>query len=200
MHLRPAVHRTILVVDIEGFGNRHHTNRHQVAARDGMYRALEQAFHQSRIRWAKCYREDRGDGVFVLAPADVPKGLFVESLPGALAAALQEHNRTHLPEEWIRLRMAVHAGEVTYDDYGVTATAINLAFRLVSADHLRRALAASPGALALITSSWFFDEVVRNSAIPDLAAYRLVDVVVKEAATVGWICLPQPDHGYIFKE
>jgi len=193
-HLRPAVHRTILVVDVEGFGDRRRTNPHRVAVRGGLYRGLRQAFSDTGIPWAACHHEDRGDGVFVLVPADVPKGLLLESLPGALAGALREHNRACCAEERVRLRMALHAGEINYDDYGAVGESINLAFRLVDADPLRAALAGSPGELALIVSSWFFDEVVRHSAGSDPARYRRVPVMVKETATVGWICLP--DHPY----
>ena len=50
------------------------------------------------------------------------------------------------------------------------------------------ALASSSGVLAVIVSSWFFEEVVRHSrAVP---GYRPVEVVVKETTTTGWICLP----------
>src|SRR5260370_33949439 len=90
--------------------------------------------------------------------------------------------------------MAVHAGEVRYDHYGVAGAAINLAFRLVEAYPLKAALASSPGVLAVITSSWFFDEVVRHSPASHPDSYRPVRVAVKETSTVGWICLPgHPD-------
>jgi class 3 adenylate cyclase len=39
--------------------------------------------------------------------------------------------------------MALHAGEVRYDEHGVTAAAVNLAFRLRDADALKAALASS---------------------------------------------------------
>ena len=81
---RLAVHRTIVVVDVEGFGDRCRTNPHQVAVRDGLYGAMRDAFGHAGIPWDDCGREDRGDGVFVLVPAEVPKGLLVESLPSAL--------------------------------------------------------------------------------------------------------------------
>jgi len=188
-----AVHRTIVVVDVEGFGDRRRTNRHQLAVREGLYRAMREAFDGAGIPWADCGHEDRGDGVLVLVPAEVPKGLFVELLPSALVAALRRHNDTHLGQERIRLRMALHAGEVYYDEHGVTAASINLAFRLLDAGELKAALAGSPGLLAVITSPWFFEEVVRHSAA-DSAAYRRVRVDVKESRTTGWICLP--DHMY----
>ena len=188
---RLAVHRTIVVVDVEGFGDQCRTNPHQVAVRDGLYRALRDAFGRAGIPWDDCGREDRGDGVFILVPAEVPKGLLAESLPSALVAALHAHNGTHTGPERIRLRMALHAGEVRYDEHGVTAVAVNLAFRLLDAGVLKAALASSQGVLAVIASSWFFEEVVRHSTA-DAAAYRPAEVAVKETTTTGWIVLP--DH------
>jgi tetratricopeptide (TPR) repeat protein len=193
-HRQAAVHRTILVVDVEGFGDQRRTNPHRLAVRAGMYGAVEHAFGEAGIPWAECYQESCGDGVFVLIPAEVPKGIFVGSMPRELARALLEHNAAHPAEERIRLRVALHAGEVYYDEHGVTAASINLAFRLLDAGPLKAALADSPGTLALIVSSWFFDEVVRHSPAGDAATYRPVQVAVKETTAVGWICLP--DHPY----
>jgi tetratricopeptide (TPR) repeat protein len=193
-HQRPAVHRTIFVVDVEGFGDKRRTNTDRLTVRDGMYRAVQQAFRNVGIPWADCYHESCGDGVFVLIPAEVPKGLFVGSMPRELAEALREHNAAHRAQERIRLRVALHAGEVYYDEHGVTAESINLAFRMLDARPLKDALAESPGMLALIVSPWFFDEVVRHSPGGDAATYRPVQVAVKETAAVGWIC--RPDHPY----
>jgi len=185
---RLAVHRAIVVVDVEGFGDQRRTNPHQVAVRDGMYRAMQDAFGRAGIPWDSCDHEDRGDGVFVLVPAEVPKALLAESLPPALVTALRVHNDRHPGPEQIRLRMALHAGEVHYDQHGVTAVAVNLAFRLLDAGPLKAALTNSSGVLAVIVSSWFFEEVVRHSGAAP--GYRPVEVAVKETTTTGWICLP----------
>jgi hypothetical protein len=185
----PAVHRTIVAVDVEGFGDRHRTNRNQLAVRDGLYRAMQEAFRRAGIPWADHDHEDRGDGMFILVGPDVPKSLFVESLPSALVAALRGHNDVHPDTERIRLRMALHAGEVHYDQHGATAASINMTFRLLEAAPIKQALAGCPGVLAVITSSWFFEEVVRHSAV-DVASYRPAPVTVKETSTTGWICLP----------
>jgi len=56
-------------------------------------------------------------------------------------AALREHNTTHPAEQQMRLRMTLHAGEVAYDEHGVTAASVNLAFRLLEAKPLKTALA-----------------------------------------------------------
>jgi len=81
-----AVHRTIVAVDVEGFGARHRTNRNQVVVRDGLYRAVREAFQQAGIPWADHDHEDRGDGMFILVGSEVPKSLFIEMLPSALSA------------------------------------------------------------------------------------------------------------------
>jgi hypothetical protein len=195
MHTKQhAVHRTILVVDVEGFGNQHKVNPHQVAIRRGLYKSLQRAFHKASIPWTIGHREERGDGCLILVPPEIPKDLFTDALPAELAAALREHNAVHRPERQIRLRMALHAGEVRYDDYGVTSISINLAFRLLNAPPLKAALATSPGVLALIASSWFFDEVVKHSTVVDPASYRRLLVAVKETTAVAWISTP--DHPY----
>ena len=89
MDRRFPVHRAIVVVDVEGFGDPRRTNRHQVEIRDGLYRAMQDAFGRAGIPWDSCDHEDRGDGIFILVPAEVPKSLLVESLPPALVAALR---------------------------------------------------------------------------------------------------------------
>jgi class 3 adenylate cyclase len=190
-HRRLAVHRTIVVVDVEGFGDPRRTNRNQVAVRNGLYRVMQDAFHHAGIPWADDDHEDRGDGIIVLASAEVPKSLFVESLPSALVMFIRTHNESHPHEERIRLRMALHAGEINFDEHGATGASINLAFRLLEAAELKGVLAGSAGVLALITSSWFFEEVVRHS-MADANAYHRVRVNVKETSATGWIHLP--DH------
>jgi NACHT domain len=187
-----AVHRTIVAVDVEGFGDQRRSNRNQLAIRDGLYRAMCEAFRDAEIPWVDRDHEDRGDGMFILVSSEVPKSLFVESLPSALVSALRRHNDAHPDLERIRLRLALHAGEVNYDEHGATAAAINLTFRLLESGPVKEALASYSGVLAVITSSWFFEEVVRHSAA-NAAAYHPVSVAVKETATTGWIYLPDCD-------
>ncbi|MBB5959566.1 DNA-binding SARP family transcriptional activator/tetratricopeptide (TPR) repeat protein [Saccharothrix tamanrassetensis] len=187
-----AVHRTIVVVDVEGFGDPSRTLPHQLGTRAGLYRVLAEALGTAGVRWEDCYHEDRGDSVFVLVPPDVPKAPVVEVVPEALARGLREHNATGPPEQRTRLRMAVHAGEVAFDAHGVTSTALTTAFRLLDAAALRQALADSPGVLALIVSGWVFDEVVRHSAVLDPATFRPEAIADEDVRDTAWIALP--DH------
>lgn len=189
-------HRTILVVDVEGFGSdERQRNSIQEAVRDGLYQVLQWAFEAANISWEDCYSEDRGDGVMVLVAPQVYKAPFVESLPQMLIKALAQYNEnTHRPEERIRLRMALHAGEIKHDAKGVSGPSIIRTFRLIEAPALKSALAQTPGSLAFIVSDWFYEEVVQNSSIDDPANYQRTMVRVKETTTPAWICLP--DHPY----
>jgi len=186
---RPALHQTILVVDVQDFSGRERNNRHRLEIRRALDEALRDAFHEANIRWKACRREYSGDAIFVLAPPSIPKGLFVESLPTALATALNRHNLTHADPEQIRLRMALHAGEVAFDRHGVTGEAINLAFRLVDAQPLKAALVDPPSDLGIIVSSWFYEDVVRHTdGSPD--SYKPVVAAVKKTTAIGWMTIP----------
>ncbi|VVJ19475.1 Uncharacterised protein [Amycolatopsis camponoti] len=169
-----TAHCTIVVVDVESFGRRSRTNPNRVRIRRGMYRAIERAFAAAGIPWDICRHEDLGDGVLVLVPARVSKTLFADLLLGELADELQAHNGVHPPLERIRLRLALHAGEVSYDAYGATGSSILHAQRLLDAPELRRALADTKAVLAVIASAWVFDEVIRHSERGFVDAYRCV--------------------------
>ena len=192
--LPSAVHRAVLCVDVEQFGDLRRTHPHQAAVRSGLYAALRAAFARSGVSWQDCYHEDRGDGALILVPPDVPKNALAVGIPRELAAALAEHNQTHDGAARIRLRLALHAGEIHRDDYGVVGTAINVAFRLLEAAPLRQALSDSAGVLVVIASQWFFDEVIRHEPASHSARYRRVQVSVKETAGTAWIC--RPDDPY----
>lgn len=184
-----TAHCTIVVIDVEGFGRYSRTNPNKIRIRRGMYRALERAFVAADIPWGACRYSDLGDGVLVLGPGSLSKTPFAERLPGALAEELASHNGAHSREERIRLRLALHAGEVTYDDHGVTGSSILDAQRLVDAPVLKRALADTSAVLATIASSWLYEEVVRQSERSDAGAYRSVAVAGDEFSFPAWIRL-----------
>jgi tetratricopeptide (TPR) repeat protein len=192
--LGPSVHYSIVLVDVEGFGSRLRTRTDQAAIRHGLYQALELAFTRSGVGWDGCYREDRGDGVLILVPPQVPKSVLAAGVPGELSVAVRAHNQVHDPDARMRLRLALHGGEVLHDAYGVTSTAVNLAFRLLEAGPLKQALAGSPGVLAVITSAWFYEEVIRHTEACAPATWRRAHVTVKETREDGWISLPDAPY------
>ncbi|SFQ09502.1 NB-ARC domain-containing protein [Actinomadura madurae] len=184
----PTVHRTIVIADVVGFSSRRRTSHDRSLLRTETYRALHDAFVKAGIPWDSCYIEDRGDGVLILAPPEVPKSFFVERLPETLSRELIKHNQVHPSAQEIRLRVALHAGEVHADQHGVAGSSLNHAFRILEASELKEAVATSPPApLGLITSDWFYREVVQPSEAVDSESFRRVDVHVKETRSQAWI-------------
>ena len=192
---QPAVHRSIVVIDVEKFGDPARTNADQVVVRDGMYRALEGALANAGISLSSCDIEDRGDGALVLISPEVPKSWLVTRLPIQLAAALGRHNVSCSAKARFRLRMALHAGEIHPDAHGITGSAVNKTFRLVEAPALKSALDASAGVLALIVSDWFHDEVVRHEPAAEPGCYQHVRAAVKETRAETWIRILDPPAG-----
>jgi tetratricopeptide (TPR) repeat protein len=189
--VRPATHRAIVCLDVEAFGDLSRTNLDQVAVRSGLYVALRRALELSQVAWTDCYHEDRGDGMFLLVPPDVPKSLLVADFPHILVAALREHNRLHRTEARIRLRLAIHAGEIHFDEHGAAGSALNFTFRLLEAKALRIALSRVPGEVALIVSEWFYQEVVLHDPAHHPDRYERVAVSVKETSATAWITVPE---------
>lgn len=183
-------HRSILCVDVEDFGDPRRTDQDQAIVRAALYQAVEEALFTSQVPWERCHHEDRGDGLLVLIRPEVPKSHLVTIFPGALAAALERHNQAHGAPARIRLRVALHAGEIRHDKHGVVSRSIILAYRLLDAAAVKEALGGSAGVLALVASDWFFDHVIRHepAAAPD--AYEKVRIAVKETRTEAWVCLP----------
>ena len=180
-------------MDVEGYGTRR-ANPDQLAVRDGLYACLREAFARSGISWDVCYHEDRGDGAVFLIPPEIPKEFLAARFPREFCTALRLYNEKRGGKGTIRVRLVLHAGEVHRDAYGVAGTAINTAFRLLEAEPLKQALASSRGALVVIVSPWFFDDVIRHVPASDPASYRPVRVSVKETETLAWV--GRPDDPY----
>ncbi len=185
----PPVHRTILIADVQNFGDPARTNSDQIAVRDGMYKSITNAFAKAKIDRADYTARDRGDGVLVLISAQVPKNKLVTRLPCLLAAELIRYNARRATAAQFRMRVALHAGEIHPDDHGVTGASINLAARLIEARALKAALAASGDILGLVVSEWFYGEVVRHDKAAEPSTFRHINVNVKETRTTAWMRL-----------
>ncbi len=181
-------HRSILALDIEGFAEPYRDDRARVAVRAGFYRMLRESFHAAGLIWADVEHKDAGDGAVVIISPLVPKVLLIDPLLVCLRATLAEHNRTAQLAERIRLRCAVHAGEVSNDEYGLSGIDLILAFRLLDADELRSSLAKSPADLAVIVSDTIYQAVVRHGYRGiDPTTYHPVSVQVKKNRIHAWI-------------
>lgn len=174
-----ASYRLMAVLDVARFGER--TDPEQAALRENLYRITDVALSVAGIE--PVGKDDRGDGIMLLLPGNTPKqrllGLFVDALGNGLRAHAQRHGGT---ARELRVRLALHAGEVARDGRGWVGTDLNTAFRMVDLPALRGTLAAAARAvLAVAVSEVLYEAVVRHGYPGiDPAEYAAVDFSVKE--------------------
>jgi hypothetical protein len=186
-------YRSILAVDVEGSTSR--TNPARAQLRRVLYDLLEAALLGSGI--TERHRDpmhDRGDGVLVLIhPADeAPKTLLLTEVVPTLTALLAEYAIGN-PEQRLRLRVAVHAGEVHYDSRGCYGEDVDLTFRLLNSPSLKKKLRKSDAHLVLVASQDIHRALIRHGYDGIDGAYQLlVHVRMAGERFRGWVTVPRP--------
>lgn len=179
---------SIVVIDMAGSGR--WDDRAQLRARAALDEMVRAAFRTADIDWHALVVEYRGDGMIILIPAMVSKVDIFDPLVPSLSAALRDHNSIAAPR--IRLRVAVHAGEVLRGRFGWVGVDLNLTCRLVDSQPLYRELTRYPHApMVLVVSDMLHQTVVRHGHRSiDPSEYTPVHVAVKEVKTRAWVHTP----------
>jgi hypothetical protein len=193
------LHRLIVAVDVEGSTKRNNAAKGEL--RRYLYELLEQALKVAGITARHLEQHtDRGDGVLILIRPhdDVPKTVLLGQLIPMLVALLVEHNAAVAqPTLHLRLRAVVHAGEIHDDGKGFYGEDLDVAFRLLDAPTVKRALreaVASP--LVLVISEEIFSGIVRHGYVDEGRYERCVHVQVAERRRRGRVHIPVPaDYG-----
>jgi class 3 adenylate cyclase len=187
-------YRAIVSVDIEGSTAR--TNPAKARLRKVMYDLFEAALEASGI--ARHYRDpmiDRGDGILVLIrPVDqAPKTVLLTTFVPTLAVLLYEHN-TERPDHQLRLRAAVHAGDVHYDTQGCYGEALDITFRLLDAPEVKGRLSQTESPLILVVSDDIYRTLIRHQydGIDERAFEPIHPVQVGTQRHQGWVHVPAP--------
>lgn len=174
-----------LVVDLRGFGTL--TNPEQLAARRRLYGILSRAFTGGGVPWEGCRREDRGDGLLVVAPPWVPKTTLLGPVLDRITDPRNDWPR--------RLRVAVHAGEMHHDGNGFVGTDVNRVFRLANSAPLREALERTTAPCALLVSEELYHGIVRHGyGEIQPRSYFPVPLSEKETTTTAWLRIPGDDR------
>jgi hypothetical protein len=151
----------MLVTDIEDWGGR--PGAVQTRLQEALGSILTQAIGVVGVDGGRVRRTSRGDGAIAAFPADVPKETITADLVKALNRGLRLHADECPADETIRLRVALHAGDVQDRGDEWAGAAVVTACRLVDSEVLHRVLAAAASAvLAVIVSEDWYDAVLRE--------------------------------------
>src|SRR6266542_1140984 len=186
------IYRGILGIDIEGFNRPEWTDPTRARLRARLHRLVDQAIAVAEIALSSTVRTDTGDGLWLLVSSEVSTARLLHPLVSRLASGLAGDNQQVPAAERLRLRVAVHAGEVLHDPYGHTGASFNHAARLLDAEATRAVLAASPTAdVVLVVSDTVYEGVVRHGYEGiDPAGWQPIRLHAKETATRAWVHLP----------
>ncbi len=182
-----ATHATFVIVDIERFGRRADDDQRWLRGR--MYDVLRDAVEQAGIDWSTCESQDRGDSIILLVPATVPKIAVTEALVERLDRNLARYARRSAEPVRMRLRLALHAGEVARDEHGWIGTDLNTACRLADLQQARDLLSATPDAnlVVVVSDHWYRSVVRQDPVLVDQFAFTRVPFVAKEVDDHAWL-------------
>lgn len=181
------------MVDVANSGSESRTLKDLLALRAGLRRAIENACAAAGIPLHECEVQDTGDGFLILAPEGVDRGAFAGAFLTRLDEGLCQHNTTHSAGAQIRLRLALNTGEITRDETGTVSLGIIHTRRLLDSKPLRKALQDSTAVLAVIVSSSFYRDFVRQRDEYEPGAYDKVLVNSKDIRDYAWIRLLAQD-------
>jgi hypothetical protein len=177
---------TVILTDVVAFGAHRRIDTDRSIIREALHSMIQaamQGFPDARL-------EDRGDGVLIVIPPDVPTARTMDQLLRVLSRALDQHNSSHRNPAQFQLRLSVNVGPVTSDAMGVSGEALIVAARMVEAPALKEAFTGSTARLGVIVSPFVYDTVVKHDQDRDyVASYSQVPVEVKESRTTAWMML-----------
>jgi len=185
-------HCVLFAVDVAGLFAPRRDTEMLLFVRKALYRALVAAFKHSQLDWDNCMQEDRGDGLLIIVPTEMPSATIIGPLLDHLGVSLRRHNHLTSDIAQIRLRIAIHSGQVNRDSHGLAGPELIHLFRLLDSPALKRALTQSGDDLAVIASDHFYDTVIRQAYDTiDPETFQPAMVTIKETRTCGWLHLPQ---------
>jgi hypothetical protein len=158
---RDPVHRSLVAVDIEGYSRRQ--NLGHLNARHGLRQTLADAFDGAGVEIVPEEQQDQGDGFLTLVKPEVSKVVLIDGLVREIESALRRFNHFQNEEGRIRLRVALHSGEVHLDGPGFPGEATVTVMRLIDAEPVKKALAKTTKDIAVIVSDGLYRNVIAQS-------------------------------------
>lgn len=187
-------YRALLALDIEKSSGRGRAPLAEI--RRVLREAADSSLERNAIAPEACVFDDLGDGLKIVAPPGSPKAGLLTAVIHDLAFRLRRHNRkvgAGSPLR-IRVRAALHAGEVDLSDDGtVYGPPLEVLARLLDAGELREALRAAPAdtPVALIVSGHYYEDAVQHGSLDVFPEdFESRSVGVKEFVGQAWLFVP----------
>lgn len=178
-----------LVISVDARRSGEYDDVEKAQMRDRIYRVLDTAFTHTRVARDRIHMEDRGDGVLISIPGEVPVTRLLGLWMVEVHEKLREENRAlRVP---LGLRVSMHVGPVRHDVRGIVGRAVDLACRLADSSVARRLLDDERADLVLVVSQSLYEEVVSSGGkFIEPARYSTARLKLKEGEVTAWFHLP----------
>ncbi len=148
---------SLIAMDIERYSSR--SNLRQRLLRQELHKVLNSTLETLGLSFESTPKSDRADGYLLAIPTTTPRIAIAQYFVEGLRAALIQQAGPQ--EVQMRLRVALHSGEVDPDGGALVGSEANYACNLVELPTLRKVLAASTQAsIALAASDYWYRSVV----------------------------------------
>jgi hypothetical protein len=185
-------YRALLACDIAGSAGRGERRLQEI--RSVLRSALSGAMGVAELDERDFAYVDTGDGCQLVAPAGLPKARLLVPLLPELNSRVREHNRHAAAEVRLRVRVAVHAGEIRVESDGrVSGAPFEVLARLLDSAPLRQAaLTGTSGTpvAAMLSHHVHEDTVGHGPEGLEADAFGPATIQVKEYAATAWLWYP----------
>jgi hypothetical protein len=181
---------TIVYTDVVGFGAPSRTDHDRLVIRQATTDMTAAALGPF---WVACSCDDRGDGLLIVVPPDIPTMAVLDRLITVLPSELAKHNTNHQAPVRVQLRVAVIVGPIVADTMGVSGEAIIRAARMLEAAEFKQAMKETEISLGLIVSGFVYETAIRHAADPlEPGGFTRIEVKVKESEMTAWMHFVSP--------
>ena len=178
---------TIVITDVAHFAADDRNDLDRLAIRRATAGMVKSALAPY---WHTCGWADRGDGLLIVVPPDIPTATILERLMVVLPGGLEQFNEAHDAARPVQLRLAVNVGPVVADDMGVSGMAIIRAARMLESQVFKDAIVEVGSPIGVVASEFVYDMAIRHAGKTlDPASYVQIQVNVKEYQGPAWMHL-----------
>jgi tetratricopeptide (TPR) repeat protein len=184
-------YRTILAVDVEGYGRDSRTDPIRVQIRRRMATWFVALLNEAGAAEDQYVTSDTGDGCLFSIDPHVPRTRLLAGVVASLPGRVDADNQGRPAAERVRLRVVLHGGEVLADPDPIQGDAVIHASRLLDSAVARDCLAVSNRPLVAVVSEPIFDGIVKQGYPSlDRDSWHPITVRAKDRQIRAWLHVP----------
>lgn len=194
MDTSPPLRRLTVAVDAESYSSRNQEG--QLKLQSDLLAILRRACENGDLNRLEWDRQQQGDGELAILPPGTVEDRTISDFVNELDKALYHHNKPLNDAYRVRLRVAVHQGNIRIGENGFAGKAAVTVCRMRDNDQVRQALADHPASnLVLVVSESIYSDVIEEGTH---ALYRwhfdsiALDEPAKGFHANAWLHVPEP--------